>query len=147
MNGRFPGLRPTILHSKRRSICRIPLSSDGKALCRAERWKRGLVRSGPLCRRWRRSPISVRLFRELSGNLNRVDAELLRPPRARRRIQLRVVCVWSARLKPTPDEIKNGWIASAKNGLSPNVNADEYRPWRSKVSLLTTLPIFDGTSG
>jgi hypothetical protein len=62
-------------------------------------------------------------------------------------MQLRMVYVWSARLKPTPDEIKNGWMASAKNGLSADVNADEYRPWRSKVSLLTTLPIFGGTSG
>jgi hypothetical protein len=62
-------------------------------------------------------------------------------------MQLRMVYVWSGRLKPTPDEIKNGRMASAKNGLSADVNADEYRPWRSKVSLLTTLPIFGGTSG
>jgi hypothetical protein len=56
--------------------------SGGKALCRAERWKRGLVRSGPLQPSLAPFPHFVRLFRELAGILDRVDAELP-PPTAR----------------------------------------------------------------
>ena len=42
-----------------------------KALCRAERWKGGLVRSGPLAVVGAPLPHFRGLFRELAGNLSR----------------------------------------------------------------------------